>query len=87
MKTFSCTVVASDTSLFSGNAWQVIVEGLSGKFGLRAGHAPLICSLTKSRIEVAMTPEQRKQFSISGGLLEFTDDRCTIVVEGGCVVA
>lgn len=87
MKTFSCTVVAPTANLFSGNAWQVIVEGVSGKFGMRAGHASLVCSLTKSRIEVALTPEERVHFAIRGGLLEFTNDCCTIIVEGGEVVA
>jgi len=86
--TFNFELVSPEKILVSEPAWQVVVPGEDGYFGVRAGHMSLIASIKPGVVEV-WTQEngQPQKIFIAGGFADVTAANCTILAEQAVNVA
>lgn len=80
--TFNFELVSPDKILVSEPAWQVVIPGEEGYFGVRAGHMSLIAAIRPGVVEITKsegaTPER---IFIAGGFADVTAANCTILAE------
>jgi F-type H+-transporting ATPase subunit epsilon len=74
-------LITPEKIFFSGTATLVKVPGASGEFGVLAGHAPLVSSLAEGEVVIELENGESKSFTITGGIVEVTAERCTLLVE------
>lgn len=81
-KTFNFELVSPEKILVSEPAWQVVIPGEEGYFGVRAGHTSLIAAVKPGVVEVfkkeGAAPEK---IFIAGGFADVTAKNCTILAE------
>lgn len=81
-QTFNFELVSPDQILVSEPAWQVVIPGEEGYFGVRAGHMSLIAAVRPGVVEVykkeGAAPEK---IFIAGGFADVTAKHCTILAE------
>ena len=76
-------LVSPERILLSQDVEMVVVPGGEGYFGAMVGHAPLISTLQPGRIDVYENrPERSRSIFVSGGFVEVTGDRITVLAEG-----
>ena len=73
-------VLTPDEQLYIGEGTAVLAPGKDGSLGIMENHAPLITTLKKGKIEIE-TPEGRKSFDVSGGVLEVLKNKGIILAE------
>ena len=79
---FNFELVSPDKIMVSEPAWQVIVPGEEGYFGVRAGHMSLIAAVKPGVVEVyAQEGDAPKRIFIDGGFADVTAANCTILAE------
>ena len=79
--TFPFTIATVDKILFEGEVVSVIAPGSAGEFTVLANHSAFITTLKKGVVKVRKDKEEDLQeFEISGGLLETSSNRTTILV-------
>lgn len=82
LKTFNFELVSPDKVLMSESAWQVVIPGEEGYFGVRAGHMSLIAAVKPGVVEVTKTEGDAPQkIFIAGGFADVTAANCTILAE------
>jgi F-type H+-transporting ATPase subunit epsilon len=74
------SLVAPERELFSGEVDQVIAPGTDGQFGVLAGHAPFMTTLTEGDV-VVLDGSSRKVFAVRGGFADVTPAGLTILAE------
>jgi F-type H+-transporting ATPase subunit epsilon len=81
-KNFNFELVSPDKIMMSEPAWQVVIPGEEGYFGVRAGHMSLIAAIKPGVVEVYKTeggaPEK---IFIAGGFADVTATNCTVLAE------
>lgn len=78
---FEFSLSKVDEILFEGNVTSVTAPGAAGELTVLANHSPLITVLKKGVVKVRVEKEGNLQeFEISGGLLETSGNRTTILV-------
>ncbi len=78
---FPFSIATVDSILFEGEIVSVTVPGTSGEITILANHAPLITTLKKGVVKVRVLKDgDLQEFEISGGLLETSSNRTTILV-------
>lgn len=86
--TFNFELVSPDKILVSEPAWQVVIPGEEGYFGVRAGHMSLIAAVKPGVVEITaregVAPEK---IFIAGGFADVTAKNCTILAEQATPVA
>ena len=76
-------LVSPERVLLSQDVEMVVVPGGEGYFGALAGHAPLISTLNPGPIDVyEERPHRSRSIFVSGGFVEVTGDRVTVLAEG-----
>ncbi|HIJ85828.1 MAG: AtpC [Magnetococcales bacterium] len=81
-QTFQLDVVTPEKLLISGRATFITAPGKDGRFGVLAGHAPLVSLLAAGELTLAMAEGTGEQsFALSGGYVEVGHDRVTVLVE------
>lgn len=73
------TIVSPEQTLYSGTAGGVEVPGSLGRFEIQENHAPIISILTAGTIYIK--GETPRDFAISGGFLEMSENEVNICVE------
>ena len=76
------TVVTPETELVSEEVDQVNAPGSEGDFGVLYDHAPILTNLRSGQLSYENDGETTA-LVISGGYLEVTDNRVTILAETG----
>jgi|GEM_PF-4287405 len=80
MKPMRCTLITPQKTLYDGEVWQIGVSNVpEGGFSIRTGHAPVVRSLSKATIEIAVTQSDRSRYAVEQGALELSDNKCSIV--------
>jgi len=80
--TFNFELVSPDRVLVSEPAWQVVIPGEEGYFGVRAGHMSLIAAVRPGVVEVtAKEGDAPRKIFIAGGFADVTAANCTILAE------
>lgn len=83
MATMQVNVVAPEESLFSGEANEVYARSQDGEIGILPGHQPALLALKENSPVRVKTAEGREEsFTITGGFLEFRDNRLTVLADG-----
>ncbi len=81
-QTFNFELVSPERKLMSEPAWQVIVPGEEGYFGVLAGHMSLMAAIKPGVIEVfSKQGDAPRKIFISGGFADVTATNCTILAE------
>ena len=76
-------LVSPERVLLSQDVEMVVVPGGEGYLGALAGHAPLISTLQPGPIDVYEDrPERSRSIFVSGGFVEITGERVTVLAEG-----
>lgn len=80
--TFNFELVSPDKILVSEPAWQVVIPGEEGYFGVRAGHMSLIAAVKPGVVEVfTKEGDASKKIFIAGGFADVTAKNCTLLAE------
>jgi F-type H+-transporting ATPase subunit epsilon len=77
----SVDIVASDRTLWVGEASQVSAPSVEGSIGLLPGHEPILSVLGPGHIKVVEIGGEERLFDIVGGFISFDHDVVTIVAE------
>lgn len=86
--TFNFELVSPEKILVSEPAWQVVIPGEEGYFGVRAGHMSLIAAIRPGVVEVTKKEGDAPQkIFIAGGFADVTAKNCTILAEQATPVA
>ncbi len=72
-------LIAPERLLMSADVHQVTVPGTEGRFGVLAGHAPIMSSLKPGVVDVEVDERNRSQIFVRGGFAEVTSDGLTIL--------
>ena len=87
-QTFNFELVSPDKVLVSEPAWQVVIPGEEGYFGVRAGHMSLIAAVRAGVVEVTKKEgDAPRRIFIAGGFADVTAKNCTLLAEQALDVA
>ncbi|MBF0110309.1 MAG: ATP synthase F1 subunit epsilon [Magnetococcales bacterium] len=79
---FQLDVVTPERLLLTGKATFITAPGQDGRFGVLAGHTPLISLLVPGELLVVKEGStDEHHFALSGGYAEVGNDRVTLLVE------
>ncbi|PZO88477.1 MAG: ATP synthase F1 subunit epsilon [Micavibrio aeruginosavorus] len=86
--TFNFQLVSPEKILVSESAWQVVIPGEEGYFGVRAGHMSLVAAVRAGVVEVyAKEGDTPKKIFIAGGFADVTATNCTLLAEQAVAVS
>lgn len=75
------TLATVDKVLFEGTVFSVTAPGSAGELTVLLHHTPLITTLKKGTVKIrAQKDSDLKEIEISGGLLETSGNRATILI-------
>ena len=80
-RTLHIDLVTPERLALSGEARQVVVPGLEGRFTVLPGHAPVISTLRPGMVEVALEGADKRRFFVKGGIVELDGVHLTILAE------
>jgi len=75
-------IVAPDRQLFSGEADEVYARSQDGELGILAGHQPVLLALRSDSAVRVRVDGQEQSWTVSGGFLQFRDNRLTVLADG-----
>lgn len=73
-------IVTPDRELVRGEADMIILPGVDGQMGVRAGHEPLLSTLDIGEI-VLHRGSDTEYIAVSGGVVEVRPDKVTVLAE------
>lgn len=83
MATMQVNIVTPEESLYSGEAAEVYARSQEGEIGILPGHQPALLALTPNTpIRVRLPGGDEQSFALAGGLLEFRENRLTVLADG-----
>lgn len=74
-------LVATDRTIWSGEASAVMARTLDGELGVLPGHAPLLGVLAEGEVRVVPVDGQEVTADVSGGFFSVENDRVLVVAE------
>lgn len=74
-------IVSPAGSIFSGNAHGVRAPGTAGSFEVLLNHAPLVATIDVGSLVVTSDTDERIEVATSGGFLEVSENRVTVLAE------
>lgn len=80
--TFHLDIVTPVGSLYSGEVQSVIAPGSEGYLGILAHHAALVTALAAGTLTIRDAAGKQTEHAISGGFLEVSHNRATVLAEG-----
>ena len=79
--TFTLKLVTPQRKLLESEAVALQVPGSEGYLGILAHHAPLITTLQPGRLDVRVPGGTSRSFAVSGGFLEVSGNRATVLAD------
>ena len=79
-ETFHLSLLTPERSFLETEVTSIVAPGSEGYLGVLANHAPLITALVPGKLTVK-DAHAEKIFAISGGFLEVSDNRATILAD------
>ena len=74
-------ILTLESVLLSTEAKSVVVPGKSGQFEMLNNHAPIISILKQGTIKVIDNNNEEKLIEISGGSIEMSNNKITILAD------
>jgi F-type H+-transporting ATPase subunit epsilon len=81
MNTITVELVTPEQVVFSVKADSVEIPGSEGDFGVLHNHSPMISTLRPGVLTLHEEGGQKREFFVSGGFAEVTNELCTILAE------
>ena len=81
---FLTEIITPEKTVFSGKVVLATVPATDGQMGVMAHHAPLLASLEEGEIILTQNLDGSGtplRHNISGGFVEISNNRCTILAE------
>ena len=78
---FQLSIVTPEKVVFDGEVVSLLVPGMEGYLGVLSNHAPLITALQPDRIEFQDDQDKIQIFSVSGGFVEVSGNRATLLAD------
>ncbi len=78
---YKLSVVTQEKVLFEEDVSSLIAPGAQGYLGILTDHAPLITSLVPGKLTIKDTKGSENFYAISGGFLEVSNNRATILAD------
>src|SRR5436305_1463384 len=78
--TMHVDVVTAERELYNGEADTVIAPGSEGQLGILPKHAALLTTLKVGELRIRLN-QVEEPFFVSGGFLEVSDNRVTVLAE------
>ena len=78
---FQLSILTPERTVFEGAVEYVQVPGSEGYLGVLAHHAPLITPLRPGRLDVRDTAGVESSYAVSGGFLEVSANRATVLAD------
>jgi F-type H+-transporting ATPase subunit epsilon len=75
MKTFEFSVVTPQGEVLHEQATSVQAPGTMGRFGVLAGHLPLVATLEPGVLLYRLADQEQKALHISSGILEVDQEK------------
>ena len=82
---FHLSILTPQEAVFEGEVEYVQVPGTEGYLGVLAHHAPLITGLQEGRLEVKDPGGRTTAYHVTGGFLEVSDNRATVLADSAVV--
>ena len=80
-KSFQIEIVTPQKIHFSGEVVSVTAPGELGQFQIMRNHAPLLSSLTKGKVKLALADNTEQSFSILDGFFEVSSNKAILLTE------
>ncbi len=80
-KGFQIEIVTPQKMHFSGEVVSVTAPGELGQFQVLKNHAPLLSSLTKGKVKLALADRSEQSFSILDGFFEVSGNKAILLTE------
>ena len=74
-------IVSPERVEFDGEVGSVTLPGTLGSFEVLTGHAPIISSLEKGKVEWTILKGEKFQLNVSGGFAEVQKDIVSVCIE------
>lgn len=81
MSTFQFEVVTQERTVVLTEVEYVSLPGNDGKFGVLAGHVPMMASLALGIIEFGPRQGKRRKIALGGGFMEMHDNRLVVMAK------
>ena len=83
MATMQVDIVVPDREVFSGEASEVYARSQEGEIGILPGHQPVLLALeAPSQVRVKGGAGGEQGWTVSGGFLQFRENRLTVLADG-----
>lgn len=79
MATFQFEVVTQERTVVLTDVEYVSLPGMDGKFGVLAGHLPIMAALDFGVVEYGPRHGKRRNLALSGGFMEMHDNHLVIM--------
>jgi F-type H+-transporting ATPase subunit epsilon len=66
---------------FDDDVESTIAPGAAGYLEILTGHAPIVCALTAGKVTIKDTKGKKSVWAISGGYLESSENKATILAD------
>jgi F-type H+-transporting ATPase subunit epsilon len=73
-------LITPDKKAFSGEAFSVILPGISGYFEILENHAPLVGALKDGNVRIK-TQTEELSFGISSGVVEVSGNKVSLLAD------
>ena len=73
-------IISPEDILFSGDVESVTLPGVSGRFSILPGHAPIISVLAQGTLAY-QTGGQKKELEIDGGFIEMKANVVSVCID------
>ncbi len=80
-KGFQIEIVTPQKLYFSGEIESVTAPGDKGQFQVLRNHAPLLSSLTKGKVKLALADRSEQSFTITDGFFEVSNNKAILLTE------
>jgi len=80
-ETFHLSLLTPERSILETEIVSMVAPGTEGYLGVLAYHAPLITALRPGKLTVRHSEHETSTYAVSGGFLEISDNRATILAD------
>lgn len=74
-------VVATDRTVWSGEASAISAPAADGSIGILPGHQPVLAVLRPGKVDISPASGEKMELDVSGGFVSVDHDTVTIVID------